>query len=100
MASSEDEEAGIFQQDAGDGDALALAAGDGDAALADARVVAVAELADELVGVGRGRCGDDLGVGGIGFAVADVFADGAGEEDAVLHDDADLGGAGTGRCSW
>ena len=44
-------------------------------------------------------------VRGVGPAVADVLRDGAGEEDAVLHDDADLapdrldvvGGDGAGR---
>ena len=39
----EDEDARVLEQDAGDGDALALAAGERDAALADAGVVAVLE---------------------------------------------------------
>ena len=74
----------------GDGDTLALAAGERDAALADAGVVAVAELGDEVMGVGGPGGGDNLGLGRVLASVADVVRDGAGEEDAVLHDNADL----------
>ena len=51
----EDEDGGIFEEGAGDGDALLLAARDGDAALADHRGVAAREAADEVVGVGQSR---------------------------------------------
>ena len=64
----------IAQDGARDGDALALAAGKPRAALAEERVVALRQLAQELVGRGgRGR-GFDFGVGGVGPAVADVLA--------------------------
>ena len=43
----------VEQQGPGDGDALALTAGQGVAALAHDRVVAVGELPDELVGARR-----------------------------------------------
>ena len=46
----EDEDRRVDQQGPGDGDALALAAGQGVAPLADDRVVALGQLADELVG--------------------------------------------------
>ena len=90
----EDEDAGILEEDAGDGDALALAAGKGDAALADVGFVAVAEPGDEVVGIGGPGGGDDFILGGAGPAVADVLGDGAGEEDVVLHDDSDLAADG------
>jgi hypothetical protein len=48
----EDEDARIGQERARDGDALALAAAQRQAALADARVVAVGQALDEVVGLG------------------------------------------------
>jgi hypothetical protein len=47
----EDEEPGIGEERAGDGDALQLAAGEADAALADDRVVALRQGVDELRGL-------------------------------------------------
>ena len=69
----------VAKQRAGDGDALALAAGELHAALADMGVVAAAalpilELHDELVGVGEPGGRDHLVVAGVGAAVADVVA--------------------------
>ncbi len=49
----EDQDARVEQEGAGDGDALLLAAGERDAALADPGVVAVGEAADEVVERGR-----------------------------------------------
>src|SRR5699024_10804092 len=69
--------------------ALLLPAGQFQAALADGGVVAIGEAADERVGVGAARGVLDLGVGGVGAAVGDVFADGAGEERRVLEHHAD-----------
>ena len=86
----EDQDWGIAQQRAGDRDALALAAGEAVAALADRRLVALGQVADELVGVGGLRGGDDLLVGGVGPAEAQVVQDGAVEEVGVLHHDGHL----------
>src|SRR5262249_12844015 len=86
---------GILEDDAGDGDALALAAGKLDAALADLRGVAapalpVLELEDELVGMGELRGAHDLGLGRLRAAVADVVADRAVQKRCVLGDHGDL----------
>src|SRR5215813_13787510 len=48
----EDEDEGVGEEGAGDGDALLLAAAEADAAFADHGVVAFFELGDEVVGVG------------------------------------------------
>ncbi len=89
----EDEHPGVVEQGAGQGDALALPAGEREAALADAGVVALGEVADELVGLrGRGR-GPDLGVGGVGAAVGDVGAHRVGEEESLLEHHARRRGA-------
>lgn len=47
------------------------------------------KVTDELT-VRFSRRSDDLGSGGVRFAVCDVFGDGAGEEDGLLTYDADL----------
>ena len=90
----QDEDAGIHEQDAGDGDALFLTAGEGDAALADQGVVALGALEDEFVRLGSFGGQDDLVIGGAGGAEGDIFADGIGEEGRFLEDDADLGAEG------
>src|SRR5690606_24756675 len=87
----EDEDARIGDDGARDGDALALAAGELDAALADDGVVAVVEALDELVAVRDAGGGADLFEGGAGACERDVLADGAVEEEVVLEDDAELG---------
>ena len=79
----------VAQQRAGDGDALALAAGEADAALADHRVVALRQAGDEAVGVGRPRSGFHLGVARAGLAEADVLRRRAVEEIGVLVDHAE-----------
>ncbi len=76
----------VLDQRAGDGDALALAAGKLRAALADRRVVARREARDEFMGMrGLGR-GDDFILGCAGFADGDVVADRAVEQEHVLAD--------------
>jgi len=75
----EDEDLRPLEQGAGDAQALLLASGDIGAALLDAGVVAVGELPDELVGLGELAGADELGVGGVGVAPAQVLLDGAGE---------------------
>ena len=90
----QDEDARVHQQGAGDGDALFLPAGEGDAALADAGVVASGSCQDEFVRLGGCGSLDDLLIGGAGAAEGDVFADGSGEEGRLLEDDADLAAQG------
>ena len=59
----EDKDARIRQNRAGDAQALALAAGEFEAALADERVVAFGQAIDEFVRVGSPRGVDDLDFG-------------------------------------
>ena len=70
---------------------LALAAGQGEALLADDGAVAVRQAGDELVGFRRPGRRDDLLRRRIGPAVGDVGADRVGEQEAVLHHQADRG---------
>ena len=70
----------VLEQHPGDGDALALAAGQLDPALADlgveaAAALAVVEVADEAVGAGLAHRLQQLGIAGPGAAVAQVVAD-------------------------
>ncbi len=58
----QDQDPRVDQQRAGDRDPLPLAAGEGLAALADQRIVAVGQPQDELVGPRGAGGGDDLGV--------------------------------------
>ena len=51
----EDEDVGIGQHGPRDGDALALAAGEPQAALANRRIVAFGQINDEVVGMARSR---------------------------------------------
>ena len=90
----EDEDAGVHEQDAGNGDALFLSAGEGDAALTDAGVVALGAVEDEFVRLSGCGSADDLLICGTGGAEGDIFADGIGEEGGLLEDDADLGAEG------
>jgi len=86
----EDEDRRVDRQRARDGDALALAAGEIDAALLDERVIAVAQAADELVGAGEARHGDDLRAAHAGIGERDVLVQGAVEQQIFLQHDADL----------
>jgi hypothetical protein len=79
----------IFQQGARDRDALALAAGQAHAALAQEGAVALRQALDEFVGGGQFRRGDDFLVAGAGTAVADVFHRVGREDDGILRHDAD-----------
>ncbi len=62
----------VLDQRAGDRDALALAAGELDAVLADRRVVAEREAHDEVMRAGGLRGVDDLGLAGARLAEGDV----------------------------
>src|SRR6185369_6758952 len=83
-------DARLGRQSAGDGDALALAAGKVGAALLDHGVVAERQLGNELVGTGEPRHGDDLGAVHGGIGERDVVVDGAVEQQVLLQHDADL----------
>ncbi len=86
----EDEDPGIGEDGAGDGDALALTAGELDAALAYDGVVLLGETLGELVDAGDTAGVDQLLFGGVGAAEEDVLADGAVEEEGLLKDYAEL----------
>ena len=86
----EHEDRRVDEQRAGDRHALALAAGKRVAPLPDDRVVAIGHADDELVGVGRLGCGDDLFDRGVGFAVGDVVPDRDREQERLVEDEADV----------
>ena len=90
----EDQQPRVGDQRPGQRHPLPLAAGKGQALLADHGVVALRQPVDELVRLGRPGRRQDLLVGGVGAAVGDVGPDGVGEQEAVLHDQADRGPQG------
>ena len=81
---------GIGDQRAGDGDALALAARQAAAALADDGVVAFRQLEDEVVRAGQLAAAITRSIGIAGSAKRDVLAHRAVEQDVLLQHDADL----------
>ena len=81
---------GLVDQRAGDGDALALAAGEIGAALLDDRVVALRQLGDELVGAGEPRRLHHQRARRGGIGQRDVLVDRAVEQHVLLQHDADL----------
>lgn len=85
-----DEDARVAEDGARNTDALALAAGELDAALSDDGVVAVLRPCYELLGLCDGGSGGDFGPRSARTAVLDVFGDTAGEESNVLRHDGDL----------
>src|SRR6185369_13292020 len=80
----EDQDARVGKNGTGDGDALALSAGELDAAFADDGVVFLLELFGKLIDAGDAAGGEDLLVGGCGTREADVFADRAVKQEGVL----------------
>ncbi len=86
----QDQDLRVVEDGAGQGDALALPAGEPGAPLAHLGVVAVGLGHDEGVGVGRLRGLHDLLEAGAGPAVADVLGDGPAEQERLLEHDADL----------
>ena len=86
----EDEDTGVGDESASDGDSLTLTAAEETAAFADEGFVTVGEFADEFVGAGEAGGVDDIIVTGIGAGDTDIFLDGTAEEFTVLKDDADL----------
>ena len=68
----EEEDPRVAEQCPGEGDPLALAAGQRESPLADHRVVAVGSALDESCAPARAGGGLDLVVGGVGAAEGDV----------------------------
>ncbi len=90
----EEQQPRVGEDRPGQGDALALAAGEGQALLADLGVVPGGQGPHEPVGLGGAGGGLDLLVGGARVPVGDVGADGVGEEEGVLGDEADRAAQG------
>ena len=90
----EHEDPGVVEQRAGERHALALAARERQAPLADAGVVALGQVVDEPVGLRGGRGGADLLLGGVRAAVGDVGPHGVGEEERLLEHHADRAAQG------
>src|SRR5690606_34877669 len=80
-----DQDPGIGQDRARDGDSLALPAGQLHAALAHDRVVAVLEAVHEFIAVGDAARGADLRVRGARPREGDVLPDRAVEQEVVLE---------------
>ena len=81
-----DQDGRVLQQGAGDGDALLLAARDGDAALAEDGLIAVLEIHDVVPDISEtGRPLDVLRRGFV-HTEGDVVGDGIREEEVVLRD--------------
>ena len=81
----QDQDGRVGQDGAGDGKQLALALAEVAGPLRELGLVAVRQLADEVVGVGQlGRL-DHFLVGGLQPAVADVLHHGVGEQEGVLQ---------------
>ena len=81
----EDQNRRVAQQRAGDRDPLPLAARKPMPPLADHRLVALRQVGDELVRVGRARRRDDLLVRRLGIAEAQIVQHRAVEQVGVLH---------------
>ena len=81
----EDEEAGVFVEFAGYGDALSLAAGYVDAVVAEEGVVSFGETFYEVGGLGSDS-GGSVSIRGVGIGVpeGDVVVDGVVEDDVLL----------------
>src|SRR5579863_5206250 len=90
----ENEDAGLGENGAGDGDALALAAGELDAALADDRVIFVGEGFGEFVDPGDAAGAQNFFFGGIGARESYVLANGSIEQERFLKNDAETGAVG------
>ena len=80
----------VLEKGAGDGDALALSAGQLHAVLAAGRIVAPLEARDEVMRIGRLGGGYDLLVGRAGAAERNVVAHRSFEQEVLLGDITDL----------
>ena len=91
MTTEENQDVGVFQYGAGDGETLPLAARKFHAAVADIGPVAFGRFGDEAVGIGDSGRLDDLLVRSSGLAHGDVALDGVVEKHGVLRYDAHVG---------
>ena len=85
----EDHDAGVLEQQAGESDALLLAARHAVAAVADDRVEAFGHPGHDVPDLGRPQGCLELDVGGVGAGVGQVDPQGVVEQMDVLGDDAD-----------
>ena len=85
----QNEDGRVFEEDARDGHALLLSAGEHRAALADIGVEAVRHGHDIIVNLRALRRFDDLLVRRVGAAIADILAHRVGKEEHILLHDAD-----------
>ena len=83
----EDEDLRVGEDGAGDGKALALPAGEFEAAFADERVVALGKFLDELMRVGAPGGVFNVGGADVTFSVRDVVGNRSIEEEDFLLDD-------------
>lgn len=83
------EDPGIREECAGDGDSLTLSAAEAHPALADPRFVLEFEFLDEFGGIGQPGGAADLVERRVFGAVADVFGDCPVKEENILFDDAE-----------
>src|ERR1035437_522577 len=86
----QDENGGIFQKSARNRQPLALAAGEIGAALAQHRVVALRQSADEFIGFGGACRSFDLGPRCVGAAIGNVLGDRQREQKRLLEHQGDL----------
>src|SRR3990167_9700112 len=86
----EHEEGSIPNHGAGDGDPLALAAGERHAPLTDHGVVAFRHLLDELVSQGDLGSAEDFSAARLRLAIGDVLPDRRMEEQSLLEHEANL----------
>ena len=93
----ENEDARILENRARYRNALPLSARDADAALADLRIIAVLQLHDEVVRVCRTCRLLDLRIRRIEPPIADILADGRGEQHRLLRYKPDLSAQGRKR---
>ena len=87
----EDQHARAFEQGAGDGDALALSAGQADAVLAHRGLVALRQLFDDLMDLGHLAYVHDLFEAGVRVGKLQIVVDGAGEQARLLRHNAEVG---------
>ena len=80
----------VSQKCAGERDQLALPGAEPGTPSGDVGLIAVRQRGDELLGAHRSSGRDDLGVGGVGPAEADIVRDGAGEQKVLLSDHHDV----------
>ena len=79
----------IAQEGPRDGESLALAAGKLQPALADQRIIALRQPADEAIGFRRFRRGPHFRIGRVRTAIADIFHHRALEQLHILRDHGD-----------